>query len=1417
MQRIKRFFFLVVILLGCALSLAAVLAPRNDVRAERNVRDVSPDAGDGSAQYLARSASMTGTPLSGDIVTNTTLTLANSPYTLTDMITVQSRVTLTVEPGVVIEGAANSGLYVFGVLHAVGTAELPILFTGVTKQAGSWGGLVGYSSDPTAPSIIHLEYTTLEYGGAFMEPIYTVYNSQLILRHCTIQNNGYGGVYHGSLYSELIATDTAILNNAGTALLLDGEGDQDPILARLTATGNENNAVVYNSLDFKGDLIMEVTGLPTNIHNSASIGPEGSLTVQPGITLTMDAGFYIYGNFTALGTITQPITFTGAESIPGSWNGLYIAGNEDAPVYATLDHVVIEYGGTDYNSASGNIEVENTHLTVKNSTIRYSLTNGVSTHGAYQAADSKTVLQNVNFVDNNTSAVLCFNMNCNFALSDLLASGNGWNTLTYDDVIISATEIWADAGLEYLVEGAVSVASTASLVITPGVKVNFARGASLQVGGALLASGTQALPIIFTGSTPQSGWWNDITVTAGDTSGVMELDWCEIGYGGGSTDYAPALVRLLSPAASIQHCYLHHSASAAVVVDSTGSPLINYNRIEDNFAGVTNMGYDLVDARYNWWGDASGPAHSSNPTGVGDSVSDDVNYQPWLTDPGQIEQSNELEVQILGPSTFSPGSTQVYSIRYYNGLSTPVEDAVLRLALPTYAVYLSDTANGVHYPEQHQLFWKLGDLTPGASGVIAIHVRFEWGLPTGLKDAVVAQLSGANLPLPPFDVTPYLEYQSKAVTGRVELTAQQIAAERAADNVLDQFIQTSLGQGFTLTYAVYQTLANGAEQTVFFLLKSQPEFKFRTIYKNLDGVIAETLDAASLTVGGEFLAVRYSLQTGDWEMVEPVQAAGVPGALAPTMSWAECMKNCVEEKLPEVLLTKKVKALGTAMTVLGCIKARSGDTDALLECSKVIEKAIPGYGDAVDLGKCNYDCQRCVENGQDCNDDNCHCCKKDKYRCDNGDWLYGFFGIATIKRTQCYNDKYLAETVVQVCALCEKCVDMEGSGPACVSKNASSDRLYTSALAGLHLTSGDDSQCSECQPAHDPNEMYGPSGDLLPGQLLTYTIAYENMGAGEAYSVFIVNRLNEHFDLDTLQILSGAATLSRANATLYFLVGDLPTGGEPGASGAVTYTVQLKNGLASGTVIQNQAVVHFPSAAEETPTNPVVNVIAPVRVDSLALTTTGTAPVTFTLTGQEAAGLPLTFTIQQLPLRGILSGAAPYFTYTAGVGVSGIDLVTFLASNGISESNLGEVVITVLPDPNETVAPEVWFVAPAQGQNVWVSPAPLVGETSWVYNPVIQVQFSEAINPATLTSSTVVVERGVNTVPAELKLDGTTTQLLIRLKTMPVDGETYTVRLTPGVQDLAGNGLSAEVSWSFILRLTEQPHWQLFLPVVLKQ
>jgi len=70
------------------------------------------------------------------------------------------------------------------------------------------------------------------------------------------------------------------------------------------------------------------------------------------------------------------------------------------------------------------------------------------------------------------------------------------------------------------------------------------------------------------------------------------------------------------------------------IEDGISGNIINYNNIIGNAIGINNTAGELIDARFNWWGNGTGPYHPiTNPSGIGDNVSDYVDYKPWLIKP----------------------------------------------------------------------------------------------------------------------------------------------------------------------------------------------------------------------------------------------------------------------------------------------------------------------------------------------------------------------------------------------------------------------------------------------------------------------------------------------------------------------------------------------------------------------------------------------------------------------------------------------------------------------------------------------------------------------------------------------------------------------------------------------------------------
>ena len=155
-----------------------IFTPRSPLRITRTyTATVSTALKDtkGHALQAPHSWSVTtqaGQPLGGIINASTTLSLAGSPYELTSDLQLAYGATLTIEPGVVIEGRDRKPS-VFGNLSAVGTAGQPVIFYDVRVLPGA--------NAPAQPYTITIQHAVVN-GGRIHDSVGNAVYGSLVLR-----------------------------------------------------------------------------------------------------------------------------------------------------------------------------------------------------------------------------------------------------------------------------------------------------------------------------------------------------------------------------------------------------------------------------------------------------------------------------------------------------------------------------------------------------------------------------------------------------------------------------------------------------------------------------------------------------------------------------------------------------------------------------------------------------------------------------------------------------------------------------------------------------------------------------------------------------------------------------------------------------------------------------------------------------------------------------------------------------------------------------------------------------------------------------------------------------------------------------------------------------------------------------------
>ncbi|MDX2432443.1 MAG: PKD domain-containing protein [Bacteroides sp.] len=520
--------------------------------------------------------------------------------------------TITIEPGAIINFNSGRSFYIGyqssnsgATLIANGTADKMITFTSsaATKSAGDWNYIW---FDDGASKISSMQYCSLEYGGGKSDDYGTIHirESAVSMSNCMIKlSESHGISLDGDGYFEAF-NNNLVEQNGLSAISIEAN------YAHTIGEGNtlisEKGIIIKGSKLEMGDVTWLKQSATYVIESNLYVGSSSgtSLTLAPGVEISMGLGRAIYfgqnstfGTLNAVGTAQDRIRITsnaqdGAKSA-GDWDYIYFS--TGAGTSSRMAYCDIEFGGG-YSPSYGMIYLSGSGLSITNSTISNSETEGISMKG--EAAFTECS-DNV-FEDNTGFPIKIYG---NYAHT--IGRGNSFNTasgiLVAGDHIEQADITWLNHEVPYIIGGDMDLGSStgSKLTIEPGTTVKFSSGSWFRVGaatgafGSLVADGDPENMITFSSAAPEgfgaAGDWDGIWFASG-TGNNSILNYCNITDGGGYTSSSGNLI-IQNKAAGvpvISNCQISNSAAWGIYLKSGSDPALTDNNFENNALGDIN-------------------------------------------------------------------------------------------------------------------------------------------------------------------------------------------------------------------------------------------------------------------------------------------------------------------------------------------------------------------------------------------------------------------------------------------------------------------------------------------------------------------------------------------------------------------------------------------------------------------------------------------------------------------------------------------------------------------------------------------------------------------------------------------------------------------------------------------------------------
>ncbi|MFA6251721.1 MAG: right-handed parallel beta-helix repeat-containing protein [Candidatus Paceibacterota bacterium] len=417
------------------------------------------------------------------------------------------------------------------------------------------------------------------------------------------------------------------------------------------------SAYTVVDMDITENTTWDTSGSPYVVDSILNINEGKILSILPGVVVKFNWGgsLIVDGKLDAEGTEESPIYFTSIfdDSVGGDTNG---DGEDSIPYEGDWDYILIE--STTSQSILNNVfeKYSNEGLLLYNggsvNSTNFNSSNGILAFGSnssfsnlttpfIELYDGSTFLISDSLISNQTRSSMYVYNNSSLHLKNSIVEGRDddiINIFENSSALFDSVQVVGD----FLSSTAFTVFNDSSLdIINSSVSDNYDGYAifnesSLSITDSSIECGNEGIVIFNNSSLNLSGGnisclYDGITIfneVTANIEGVKITDALNAGIiVFNHTDISPI---------NVTRSEITGNDYGFMVFNSLIS--VHQNNIHDNFTeGATTFSPANLDFTSNYWGDPSGPTHISNSGGIGDSVSDNILFLPFLTEDPLVE------------------------------------------------------------------------------------------------------------------------------------------------------------------------------------------------------------------------------------------------------------------------------------------------------------------------------------------------------------------------------------------------------------------------------------------------------------------------------------------------------------------------------------------------------------------------------------------------------------------------------------------------------------------------------------------------------------------------------------------------------------------------------------------------------------